>query len=466
MILIAALIYIGKILGGLALVHLVWDAREPKQLLFKLFLGVGAGLGLSSMLYFLWFWVGLPATYYPYFELLLIAVLLAATFSREFQSHPRGATVFQLSRPDARTVAWLVLLIVAAALSTLNFALYSAQSPHGYEDAWTIWNSAARFIYLAGDQWLALMANGSWFHSDYPVMLGLNVAEGWSIVGMDTTRIPMVVAYIFDFAVVGLLFSALMISKDFEQGALAAILIASVTQLPFLGAWQYADVPLSYFFLATGVLFYLYTLLGETRLVVLAGLFACLAAWTKNEGVPFVLLSLCITLSLSVLKKNNLLKHFGMGALFPAMVILLFKVAAPPSDLFVDKTKSLLQLVDLSRYQVIFGKMGAFIFSFGGWPVSFALVLLVYILFLAAKPRYQGNLWFPALLCLFQLAGYFVIYLITPHGLANHIDTSLDRLLFHLFPLALFTVFCALPSPREIFAGTPPAGSQASPEQG
>ena len=273
MILIAALIYLGKGLGGLALVHLIWDSREPKHFVFKLFLGLGAGLGLSSLLYFLWFWVGLPASGYPYFELLLIAVFLAATLSREFRSNPRGATVFQWSRPGARTLLWLGLLILAVMLASLNFALYSAQSPHGYEDAWTIWNSAARFIYLASDQWLTLMAKGAWFHSDYPLMLGLNVAEGWSIVGMDTTRIPMVVAYSFVFALIGLLFAAVTIAKDFEQGALAAILIAGVTQLPFLGSWQYADLPLAYFLLATGALFYLYTLIGDTRLVVLAGLF-------------------------------------------------------------------------------------------------------------------------------------------------------------------------------------------------
>ena len=155
-----------------------------------------------------------------------------------------------------------------------------------------------------------------------------------------------------------------------------------------------------------------------------------------------------------------------MGALFPAMVIILFKVATPPSDLFVNKFKSLLQLLDPARYQIIFTKLAAFIVSFGGWPGSFALVILLYVVFVAAKSRPKRDLWVPAVLCLLQLGGYFVIYLITPHDLTNHIDTSLDRLLFHLFPLALFTIFCALPSPREVFSGASPASPQASPEQG
>lgn len=466
MILIAALIYIGKWLGGWALVHLIWDSREPKHLVFKLFLGAGAGLGISSLLYFLWFWIGLPPSGYAIFELCLIVIFLAATFRQEYKRHQYAATTVQWHKPGARTLAWLGLLLLASALSTLNFVLYSTKNPHGYEDAWTIWNSAARFIYLAGNRWLLLMAKGAWFHPDYPPMLGLNIAEGWSIVGTNTTRIPMVVALLFVLSIIGLLFSSLATVKDFEQGALAAILIAGVTQLPFLGAWQYADVPLSYFFLGTGVLFYLYTVLGDTRLLVLAGLFAGLSAWTKNEGIPFAILGLCASVVLSMLKKKNLLKYYVLGSLFPAMVIILFKVIAPPSDLFVDKTRSMLQLFDPSRYQIIFSNIIAFAFSFGGWPISFIVVLLFYVLFVSTRPRIKGNLWIPSVLCLCQFAGYFVIYLITPHDLVTHIDTSLDRLLFHIFPLTLFLAFCVLPSPREVFAKKPSTDQPAFLEQG
>ena len=356
-------------------------------------------------------------------------------------------------KPETRTVLWTGLALLAVAISSSSFWLYVTKNPHGCNDAWAIWNSAARFIYLANDRWLSLLPQNAWNHSDYPLLLSLNIAEGWSIVGTDTTRVPILVAFIFVLSIIGLLFSALTISKNFEQSALAAILVASVPQLPLSASLLIADVPLSYFFLATGALLYLYTIIGDTKLVILAGLFAGLSAWTKNEGVMFACISLCIYFVLSVYKKKNLLKYFIWGSFFPTLIIILFKTLTPPNDLFVDKTKSILQLLDPSRYQIIFTKMLAFIFSFGNWPISFIVVLLLYILLVSAKLEIKGKLWIPALLCLCQFAGYFGIYLITPHNLVVHIDTSLGRLLFHLFPLTIFLVFNALPSPRETFAG-------------
>ncbi len=456
MILSVALIYIGKVIAGLALTHLIWDSRDPKHLVFKLFLGTGVGLGISSLLYFGWSWLGFPGLGYPAFELSLCFILLAINFVKEYK-RKNSVTIAPWRKPEVRAVLWVVLALLAVTLASFSFWLYAAKNPHGYNDAWTIWNLAARFIYLSGDHWLSLLPKNAWFHADYPLMLSLNIAEGWSIVGVNSTRIPIFIAFLFVISIIGLLFSALAIAKDIQQAALAAILVASLPQLPFLGSWQYADLPLAYFFLATGALFYLYTLTGETRLIVLSGLFAALSAWTKNEGLMFAIISLCVCLILSIREKKNLLKYFAWGSFFPALMIVLFKMLTPPNDLFVDKAKSILQLFDPLRYQIIFSKTIAFVFSFGGWPISFALVLLLYILFVSAKPESKGKLWLPALLCLCQLIGYFGIYLITPHQINTHIDTSLDRLLFHLFPLAIFLLFNVLPSPQALFSNKLPA---------
>ncbi len=457
MILTGLLIYLGKAIGGMAVIHLVWDSREPKHLVLKLFLGTGVGMGVSSLIYFIWFIVGFSASQFPYFELLLFFILVVVNLIKEYK-HNRSTTIIRLNVPGVRVLLWTGLVFLAVALSSLSFALYALQSPHGYNDAWTIWNSSARFIYLVGNGWESLIPKNAWFHPDYPLMLSLNIAEGWSIVGINSTRIPIIVAFVFFFSIIGLLFSSLTITKGIEQAALATILIASLPQLPFQSSWQYADVPLAYFFLATGALIYLYTILGETKLIIFAGLFAGLAAWTKNEGIMFAIISLCICFILSRVKRKNLLKYFVLGSFFPTLVIILFKSLTPPNDLFVDKTKSIMQLFDPSRYQIIFSKIAAFAFSFGGWPISFIVILLLYILFVFARPEIKGELWAPILLCLGQFAGYFVIYLITPHDLVVHINTSLDRLLFHIFPLAVFLVFDALPSPRVLFADKLPIG--------
>ena len=45
------------------------------------------------------------------------------------------------------------------------------------------------------------------------------------------------------------------------------------------------------------------------------------------------------------------------------------------------------------------------------------------------------------------LAGYFFVYLLTPHDLAGHMKTSCDRLFLQLWPGFVFLCFMALPSP-------------------
>ena len=64
----AAVSHLLKIIGRLALIHLIWDSRRVEHLTFKLFLGTGAGFGLSSSLYFCWFVLKFPAARYPLFE--------------------------------------------------------------------------------------------------------------------------------------------------------------------------------------------------------------------------------------------------------------------------------------------------------------------------------------------------------------------------------------------------------------
>ena len=48
-----------------------------------------------------------------------------------------------------------------------------------------------------------------------------------------------------------------------------------------------------------------------------------------------------------------------------------------------------------------------------------------------------------------MLAGYFFVYLTTPHDLAWHVNTSMDRLLIHLWPSTLLAVFLYLGDPTK-----------------
>jgi archaellum biogenesis protein FlaJ (TadC family) len=59
----------------------------------------------------------------------------------------------------------------------------------------------------------------------------------------------------------------------------------------------------------------------------------------------------------------------------------------------------------------------------------------------------QRQIWL-LIIILGQFAGYFFIYLITPHDLSWHISTSMDRVISHLFPMLIFWLFVALKPPQ------------------
>lgn len=448
MILIALLIYTLKLLAGFFLLHLLWDAKEPKALTIKLFLGAGLGAGLSSLLYFLWSWLTIPDRIFPFFEL-LVFVGLAFVFWRK--GNWRGLRQ-HFSAPSKRTLFLGLFLLAAALICAVNFFILFRTAPHGIYDAWNIWNIGARFVYLSPNQWISAVSQNAWDHSDYPLLVTLNVADVWAMIGNNTTQAPAAFSLFFMLSLVGLLFSALWLSRDFEQGVLGAVLLLSLAELVNIGMFQYADIQLAYFFLATAALLYLYTVQSNPRFLFLAGLFAALAAWTKNEGNVFLVISIVLCFILSLRVKKNLLIFFVPGLLFPAVVILLFKSIAPANDLFVSPSQGLQQFFDLSRYQIILAQLWQKASAFGGWQVSFLLILGLYgfVIWRMPAPKPSGRVWLILAFFVLQFAAYILIYLMTPHDLYWHLDTSLNRLMFHVLPLLLFWLFTLLPSPQDV----------------
>jgi hypothetical protein len=170
--------------------------------------------------------------------------------------------------------------------------------------------------------------------------------------------------------------------------------------------------------------------------MVLAGVSAALAAWTKNEGLLFVLL-----LPIAMKFKRQTVSRFAMGASGILAVLVMFKVSlAGPNYLAQSRGAILLQdVTDPSRYLSIAAGFGYALIHFGGQRLN-PLIPLAAMLFpprARAKPGARGAVVVLAGMC----AGFFLAYLITPFDLAWHIEWSLDRLLLQLWPSALFTCF-------------------------
>jgi len=446
----------------------------------RFLLGGGMGLGITSLAGFLL----LPLAGSRYF-LLRESAFLSLALALGWLAYRKGAFTGALVNPEnggrkrAGVLFYLVLGITAIS-AAFSFALTTFAEPHGKWDAFLIWNTHARFLFRSGADWMDYFKSGlEWTHPDYPLLIPLTVERAWEYCGGETLVAPAVIAAFFTFSAAGLVASALGTLRSFERGCLGATLLLASPLFILIGASQLADVPLAYYILGAVTLLFLHDRQPAPHgaALAMAGLFAGLAAWTKNEGILFCALFLLVRPVVSLLSagprkgiKELLLLVAGAS---PALVVLLiFKVAvAPESDLIAGQSPGgiLDKLGDAGRYGTIllsYLRTGLTFTqgipdvraSFHLNPAVPGIVLLTAYLVLAGRESDPGDRdgiitgW---ALVFFTLAGYFLVLVVTPYDLNWHLLTSLNRLLLQLWPVAIFLVFMSARTPGPVPSGAP-----------
>lgn len=435
------------VLSGGVLVHLIWPDKGFKSILLKIFLGVGIGLGLNSLLYFVYLLLSKRQVEFIVFQILGLLVLITILLFRE---RPYRVSLRELKLPRRTQIFALIVAGIMVVLALIIYKNVSLGKPQGAWDSWMIYNRAARFFHRGGTHWTdAFSPDLYWyFHADYPPMLSLNIASSWDTLGEETVRVPMIIGGAFLFGSAGLMFAGMNAYKTAGQAALAMIVLFGISAYIEQGSRQVADVPLSFFILATGILIFLYALKSQRELLILAGLSAGLAAWTKNEGIIFMLISL-IALGFAYWNKlKQVFPWYLLGLAIPLSMLIYFKVAlAPPGDLFTDIPSQIAQIRDANRHQELLNQMGIDLMSLLNWKL-----MLVYALVLGVE---RPGKTFPAYLAiliaiLIQLVGYYSIFIISPHALVWHIS-ALYRLLLQIGPLIVFFYFCVVRPPETAF---------------
>ncbi|MCP4353134.1 MAG: hypothetical protein GY795_47390 [Desulfobacterales bacterium] len=445
------------------LICCLWPGRE---LLFPLVsvktsFAVGLGTGISSCLFFvcLLFFDSVNR----FSVITEITVLAALTvFSLLYIIRKRNCNA-SIEINHVLPVKWdlysflFVIFWIVLILAVLFFIFRSLNTPHGDWDAWAIWNMRARFLFRSGDRWaLAFSDQYPWSHPDYPLLIPGNIARIWNYTGKETLTAPAATAFMFTFATLGLVAGSMSYLRCPVRGLLAGLALMGMTSFTSHGASQYADIPFGFYLSAIVILFFLQDRIPEkaSQFAFLAGIMAGFSAWTKNEGL-LLIISVCfahfaITVPVKGWKYySRELFPFSAG-LVPILVILVyFKTQlAPPNDLFSGQglKPAVSRLADISRYLIV-GK--AFIISFlEVMKGRIAIFIVCFIFFrFSYDKQYKKSICISLLIMALMLAGYYFVYITSPHNLAWHLNTSLNRLLFQLLPSGLFIFFFLTPFP-------------------
>lgn len=417
-----------------------------------LFFGIAAGAGLTSFVFFLLLWSGAasPAAVFLSDALLVAGLLLA---------HRRTRPASQPVAPPAATASiWLTALLMAGLLTAL-VAIWKAvnASPHGQWDAFGIWNLKAKYLAGPGESWrIAVAPELSLSHPDYPLLLPATIARSWLVAGETPPLVPALWGGVFFYALIGVVFSALYLWRGSVAAILAGLVLLSNSPFLLQASTQYADIPLALYFTCALAA----TMLGlrEPALPgspVLGGFFLACAAWTKNEGLAFAILALMsLPLVLGALERpiTPALRLF-LGALPGLLLVGAFKVLlAPAGDLTAGRSSPLIaaRVADISRYREIALALLDELTHLGeglAHPLLLVAALIVALGIRREAVDRPAVVWC-AVTLLLQFAAYLGVYLLLSADLKWHLDTSLGRLLVHLWPGALLALFLLLRWPE------------------
>jgi hypothetical protein len=418
-------------------------------------LGLLVGLGVTGSLFFLASLVSARPLWLAGALEMAAGGLLGGLLWRR-----RRDLVAPAPRPVA-AVTWLQVVLLSLLVQVLLVAavlawrMYQAE-PYGGWDAWAIWNLHARFMVRAGTDWPALAALPavSWTHPDYPRLLPAAVARLWAWGGVETPAASAALSVAFAVGTLGVVMAAIGRVRGRTMALAAGLLLAGTPFFVTFTPNQHADIPLAGFIVAALALLAVGSVEGKNGggWYALAGVCTGLAGGTKNEGLLLALVLAGVvgwgTWRAGEARRGRVF-WAGLGAaLVPVGVFKLW--LAPPNDLMGATLLSrLAQLFDGSRHEAILMAFGRGMAGFGEWTFApYVVMALPFAAWRARRRLAAGERVIPFTVGA-MLVGYYGVYLLSPHDLAWHLNTSLVRLLLQMWPAVILWWGLAVPAEGE-----------------
>lgn len=295
---------------------------------------VGFALGLGLLTFFM-FYMGLLDIKFTSATLYIVQALYTLPFIAGyiFLQRTRPHTVFKneptllfmnktspiLTMACAVILVWLAMKAGFVLFESFNRPIYS-------HDNWSSWSSGAKFFYYRGG--LELNPSSEYFFGgNYRIWHGhpllTPLAEVWMAVNLGRFDEILSKAWspFYYIATITLLYSAIKREGGRVTALACAFMLSSAPLLTYHALDSYADMPLSFYVLGGSVFLWRYMEERRRGPLMVAGLLFAIAAFTKNEGVLYLLFAFT-ALFIYILFEKKLRWRELLYFLVPAMIIL------------------------------------------------------------------------------------------------------------------------------------------------
>ena len=430
--------------------------REEEKLNAEFWLPVsfGLGLGVQTLCYLLM--LAVFGSISPWVFWVAAALIFGSTMIPRAPVFPvEKFAGLSLMTPPAekryRSLYWAGVIVVFAS-ATLLFE-NALRYPIASYDGRAIWNYKSKIIFqektVYTDAFLDPLRVH--YHRDYPLMVpfaGYGLYEFLGETDENWLR--------FFFSSLMLMYLLYLYSAAASAGGklIAVFATAVMAAMPFQAHWMgteaigpnsaEADIPLSFFSIIAIVSYLRWWKSGKLASLLLAGVFVSFALMTKKEGlVVFAVLAGANGLQLLFGRVEDRLDAFKKLLLANGITILFtipwIIVSQPLPNYYNEDYVSMFhwETVEMipGRLPVIAALYWEKITTVDNW--SYMWILFWGTLLLRIPDWFRRRWFYLDAVVVIWMLGYLTVYLFSPLNLVFHLNTSLRRLLSHIFPVAV-----------------------------
>ncbi|MEW5895781.1 MAG: hypothetical protein AB1650_08530 [Candidatus Omnitrophota bacterium] len=434
-------ILLPSLLGTFVLTPFLMGLKINMFLRFSL--GSGLGWGIISLWIFLLGAFGLPMNLAAINLPLILIALFLLPFQRRGVSRagqPRLSSfkTKNISFSDISLASILFCCVVYSLISNLKFVPISS-----WDGISTI-AFKAKFFFYEG----TFSFNKDLPHASYPLLVPLVMMWEALNYGQWHEYLTKFVFFNYFLNTLLLVYGFLLHLLDKRWALMGTTLMCFANYFILHSYIVYRDLPLAFYTCSAILLILLWKMNQKDSLLVIAGIFSGLGAFTKLEGMGYCFIEIVLILYLSgiqfnMLKKPGIFKSIGFNILrflLPVMIILgsyfIFKMAFHVPFGEGGKTEMTIAFDLFLRVPVVAGAFVKNLFGTIYWNWNWYLLAACFLFSFNRLRQMERNLL--TAIYLFFLADA-ALFLLTPNYrylLVENFDVLLPRLILHFFPLA------------------------------